>query len=121
MKKVRVRLRRSGDLSNDFSLICPCCKQELFTYNITHNLAKMVNVYAPIWHPNDPPFPRYEKAMDLIPLLAHGLEMLYKDPKYYRTFEPENKWGTYDGLIKALEAIKHACFEYQQARPEASI
>lgn len=111
-------------MSKDFSLTCSCCESELFTYNLTHNLAnmaRMAGVYAPIWHPNDPPYPRYEKAIDLIAILDHGIKKMEANPEYYKKFNPLNKWGSYDGLLKALNAIKHACFQHQNARPEASI
>lgn len=94
--------------------------EELYTANITHNLNTMAaaaGLYEPLWRPDES---NWTKANDLIPLLEAGLEKLKSDPEKYKKFEPDNGWGTYDGLVEYVENYLAACKANPDARVEVS-
>jgi hypothetical protein len=99
---------------------CSCCGNEhtteeytfYFDANITHNLnvmADKVGIYEMLWHP------KIKYARELIDPLKAGLAKLKANPQYYRRFEPENKWGTYDDFVPWLERYIEACEQYPDA------
>ncbi len=102
----------------------------LYESNITHNLGRMADkagIYKTIWRPY-----RLHKdyvgfkddykaemefedkvdviARDLIKPIEVGLELLREKPNYFKTFNPSNGWGSYDGFVdfasKYLQALK---------------
>lgn len=91
----------------------------VFDANITHNLNKMAmavstDFYKAVWHPEDLDI---EYTYQLENYLLDGLTKLKSNPDYYKTFEPKNKWGTYDGFIGWLEKYLEAC----QLNPDGKI
>ena len=89
----------------------------VFKQNITHNLTEMADkagVYKCLWHPEEL---EIKLAGEMIPLLSSGLEKLVSNPEYYKTFNPPNGWGSYDGLVKAVTEYLNACKE----NPDAEI
>jgi hypothetical protein len=85
--------------------------------NITHNLTKMADaagIYYAIWKPETL---EYVYAKDIITVLEKGLAELKKNPDKYKQYEPTNKWGTYDTLVRAVSEYLAKCKEY----PEATI
>lgn len=93
---------------------------EVFEYNITHNLTKMADeagIYEHLWRPEEIGI---TTAIQLIDPLREGLHRLKSDPKKYEEFAPENKWGSYEGLVKFVEAYLDACYRYPDATIEVS-
>lgn len=89
----------------------------VFERNITHNLTEMADkagIYKCIWRPEELGI---TKAGDLIILLETGLEKLKSDPEYYRTFNPPNGWGSYEGFVCAVGEYLQACKD----NPDAEI
>ena len=89
---------------------------EVYSSNITHNLNKMASqagLYHVLWHPETLGVAR---AGELIPLLRGGLNVLLSDPDYFKSFNPENSWGTYDGLVKFVREYINACETYPNAK-----
>ena len=89
----------------------------VFDYNITHNLGKMAEeagIYQAMWRPEEIGI---TKAGQLIPLLETGLTMLNADPDRFKQFNPENGWGSYDGLVRFAEKYLEACKE----NPDATV
>lgn len=87
----------------------------VYTANITHNLNKMAEeagLYKFLWRPDEI---EITKASQLIEPLENGLQELKSRPGYYKIFNPENGWGTYDGLVKFVENYLQACKEYPEA------
>lgn len=87
----------------------------VFDYNITHNLGPMAEaagVYQALWRPEDIPV---SKAGDLIELLSSGLQRLTIDPDEYKKLNPNNGWGSYDGLVRFVESYLEACKEFPGA------
>lgn len=102
---------------------------ELYSCNITHNLASMADacgLYEPLWRPYrlDPNWtPKLEKnnkeyefednvvikTFQLIETLEKGLKELEDNPEKYKKFNPTNDWGSYDGLVKFTKKYLTAC------------
>jgi hypothetical protein len=87
----------------------------VFTLNITHNLTSMAaaaGIYQAMWRPEEI---GVETAGELIPLLEKGLENLIEEPEKFRKLNPENGWGSYESLLKAVHKYLAACREYPEA------
>lgn len=97
---------------------CERCERgdEVFTANITHNLgdmAKEAGIYRHLWRPDELGI---TKAGDLVLDLTVGLSDLLKNPDKYRKLNPENGWGSYEGLVRFTRDYLEACREYPDAR-----
>lgn len=89
----------------------------VFEYNITHNLTKMADmagIYKCLWRPESIAMTH---AAQLIEPLTKGLAELKSKPEYYKQFNPENSWGSYEGLLSFVESYLVAC----KANPDAKI
>lgn len=92
----------------------------VYSANITHNLNKMADaagIYQAMWRPEEIGAVR---AKDIIELLSDGLTKLRADPDKFKQFDPPNKWGSYDGLVRFAEKYLEACREYPEARINVS-
>ena len=92
----------------------------VYSANITHNLnemAKKAGCYKVLWRPDE--LGKHE-AWEIIPTLTTGLNELLLDPLYYKKFNPENGWGTYEGLVKFIVNYIIACRENPEAVIEVS-
>ncbi len=91
----------------------PC---DVFEANITHNLGQMASeagIYYACWNPEkilDDPC-----AKDIIPFLEKGIEKMESDPEYFRRFDAENGFGTYDDFLSWLKRYLDACRQYPDA------
>lgn len=98
----------------------PSDELELFSANITHNLSQMAaaaDLYEYVWRPDENGI---ERANQLIERLQKGLDELIANPKKYRKYEPENKWGTYEALIMFVFHYSEACRKYPDAKVSVS-
>ena len=89
----------------------------IYDRNITHNLNKMADeagIYKHLWRPEEI---EITKAAQLIEPLREGLSLLLSDPDRFKKFDPENKWGDYDGLVDFVREYLAACEE----NPNASV
>ena len=89
----------------------------IYDHNITHNLNKMADeagIYKHLWRPEEI---EITKAAQLIEPLREGLSLLLSDPERFKKFDPENKWGDYDGLVNFVREYLAACEE----NPNASV
>lgn len=90
---------------------------EVYWRNITHNLNRMATeagIYKELWRPDEIGI---TKAAQLIEPLTKGLELLRSDPERFRAFNPENGWGSYEGLCNFVESYLAAC----RAEPDADV
>jgi hypothetical protein len=81
----------------------------IYNANITHNLnrmAKEAGIYEVLWRPEEVGI---VKASELIAPLQEGLARLKANPEHFKTFNPENGWGTYEGLVAFVEEYLNAC------------
>ena len=87
----------------------------VYEANITHNLNRMaqeVGIYEHLWRPDEIDI---DTAEQLIAPLREGLARLQADPERCRRFNPENGWGTYEGLVSFVRKYLQACREYPGA------
>ena len=94
--------------------------------NITHNLGKMaeavgldngLTLYDVLWRPDEH---ELKFARDISELLDEGWNTLLSDPEYYRKFNPENGWGSYDGLCDFVYKYRNACWDNPDAELRVS-
>lgn len=89
----------------------------IYTANITHNLGKMAEeagIYYLLWKPEAV---GVTTAKQLIEPLTAGLALLESDPERFRKFNPENGWGSYEGLVGFVREYLAACKE----NPDATV
>ena len=92
---------------------------EVFEANITHNLGGMAGaagLYDILWKPKETGI---ETATDLIQPLRDGLAILKSDPHKFKQMNPENGWGSYDGLVRFCESYLRACENNPHAKVKA--
>lgn len=96
---------------------------QVFEHNITHNLTKMAsqvalsngkNLYEVLWRPDEHGF---QYAKDIADLLDEGWNILQADPEFFSQFNPDNGWGSYEGLCIFVYEYRNACWN----NPEAEI
>lgn len=115
----------------DVECKCPMCdhahtrkdEEIYFSRNITHNLGLMARktademLYKALWRPEENGI---KTAVDLMPHLEKGLSELKQRPKFFKQFNPENKWGSYEGLVNFCEDLLYNCMAFPHAIVEAS-
>lgn len=85
--------------------------EEVYWANITRNLAGMADaagIYQALWRPEEIGI---TKAGELIEPLTVGLAELKSKPDHYKTFNPKNGWGNYDGFVDWVDKYLTACKE----------
>jgi hypothetical protein len=90
---------------------------EVFTANITHNLAEMADaagIYEPLWRPEAH---GYKRARDIIDVLENGLTAQTTRPEHFKSFDAPNGWGTYAVFVGFVEEVLEAC----RSNPDAII
>lgn len=95
-------------------------KECFFGGNITHNLAAMAkaaNLYYAMWRPEEI---GAKLACHIEPALRLGLEALKAEPERFRAHNPENGWGSYEGLVDFVGQYLEACRKHPKARIEVS-
>lgn len=88
---------------------------EVFTCNLTHNLAPMAaeaGIYKALWRPDEIGI---VKASQLIEPLCAGLELLRSDPERFKALNPNNGWGNYGNLIEFVTQYLAACEKNRDA------
>lgn len=89
----------------------------VFDYNITHNLNRMAEaagLYFVLWRPEEI---NATQAKHITKALEEGLVELVSSPDKYKEYNPDNGWGTYEGLVNFVMEYLRAC----TANPEAEI
>ena len=93
----------------------------VYEANITHNLGKMADavvldndktLYQVLWRPDEH---GWKFARDISELLNEGWNILLSDPERFRKFNPENGWGSYDGLVNFVYKYRNACWDNPDA------
>jgi len=93
----------------------------VYSDNITHNLGKMagevklsngLTLYDVLWRPDEHSL---KFAKDISELLDEGWNILLSDPKHFMTFNPDNGWGSYEGLEKFVYKYRNACWDNPDA------
>ena len=98
----------------------------IYSGNITHNLGKMASevklsngktLYDVLWRPDEHGFKTGE---DIAELLDEGFNILLASPEEYKKYNPENGWGSYDGLVDFVYKYRNACWENPDAELSVS-
>lgn len=87
----------------------------VYNGNITHNLGKMARaagIYEALWRPEEVAI---IKAYQLIDVLGCGLFKLISRPDLFKEFNPENGWGSYEGLVEFVSNYLKACIDHPHA------
>ena len=99
----------------------------VYSGNITHNLGAMagavvlsngMTLYDVLWRPDEQQGLKF--ARDIVNLLDEGWNILSSDPEKYEQFNPENGWGSYDGLEKFVYNYRNACWDNPDAELRVS-
>lgn len=92
----------------------------VYSGNLTHNLLEMAEkaglAYA-LWTPEEKGF---KYARDVILPLEAGIKFLKGAPDFYKKFNPDNGWGSYEILLQVAEEYLAACKKYPDAKIEVS-
>lgn len=92
---------------------------KLFEANITHNLNMMADeagCYEALWRPEKVGLTNAEQ---LIPILEESYQRLRENPEKFEKFNPDNGWGTYEGLCEFVKNYLEACKENPKALVQA--
>lgn len=104
----------------------------VYSGNITHNLGKMagevkyglewvgvadLSLYDVLWRPDEHGF---KYAKDIADLLDIGWNILLSDPEKYKRYNPENGWGSYEGLCEFVYRYRNACWDNPEAELSVS-
>ena len=94
---------------------------EVYSGNITHNLGKMANqvllsnghtLYQVLWRPDEHD---WKFAKDIVEMLDEGWNILFSNPELFKKFNPENGWGSYEGLCNFVYNYRNACWDSPDA------
>jgi len=98
-----------------------------WNYNITHNLNKMaeacvvgtnhLTLYDVLWRPEEHGL---YFARELTQYLEEGYMNLTSHPEVYKEYNPENGWGSYEGLVKFVYEYWQACKQYPDSEVRAN-
>ena len=72
-------------------------------------MATAADIYYLLW---DPEKTGIKKASEMIKPLKVAIRDMITRPDHYKQYEPENKWGTYDGFIHWLKVLFKTCVKY---------
>ena len=110
-------------LDVDLMVTQPC---SVYSSNITHNLGKMagevklsndLTLYDILWRPDEHGL---KFAREISELLNEGWNILLSDPEYYKQWNPENGWGSYEGLVDFVYKYRNACWDNPDAELRVS-
>jgi hypothetical protein len=99
----------------------------VYDANITHNLGKMagevklfngMTLYDIMWRHDEQEGLKFAK--DISELLHEAFNILLSNPEHYKQFNPENGWGSYDGLCNFVYKYRNACWDNPDAELSAS-
>ena len=99
----------------------------VYSENITHNLNVMASqvvvgennltLYDILWEPEEHGFTHARMIVDY---LHEGWNILLSDPEHFMEFNPENGWGSYEGLCDFVYKYRNACLDNMDAELEVS-
>ena len=101
----------------------PC---SVYSGNITHNLGHMaaavqvskdLTLYDILWRPDEHGITHARTIVDYV---YTGWKELLRQPEKYKKYNPENGWGSYEGLVDFLRVYHAACMENLDAKIEVS-
>lgn len=89
---------------------------DVYEDNITYNLAPMyykcIDINGGLKALNG------MKCKNAIPVLNRAIDDLIENKEEYEKLNPENGWGSYEGLLKSLKNLRIACLENPSGKVE---
>lgn len=89
---------------------------DVYEDNITYNLAPMyykcIDIDGGLKALNG------MKCKDAVPVLNRAIDDLIENKEEYEKLNPENGWGSYEGLLKSLKSLRIACLENPSGKVE---
>lgn len=89
---------------------------EVYEDNITYNLAPMyykcIDINGGLKALNG------MKCKNAVPVLNRAIDDLIENKEEYEKLNPENGWGSYEGLLKSLKNLRIACLENPNGKVE---
>lgn len=89
---------------------------DVYEDNITYNLAPMyykcIDINGGLKALNG------MKCKDAVPVLNRAIDDLIENKEEYEKLNPENGWGSYEGLLKSLKSLRIACLENPSGKVE---
>jgi hypothetical protein len=94
----------------------------VYSNNVTHNLGAMagavvlsngMTLYHVLWRPDEQKGLKWAK--DISELLDEGYNILLSAPERFKQFNPENGWGSYEGLCDFVYKYRNACWNNPDA------
>lgn len=97
---------------------CPTCdrpEESVGDFNLTYNLIPM------LWAAGMPRWAEFVgmNAADAGLMWEAVVDELKSKPDLYKTLNPENGWGNYEGAVNTLTELAACCAAYPSARIEA--
>lgn len=98
----------------------------VYSGNITHNLNSMaaavvlsngLTLYQVLWRPDEHGL---KFASDISDMLDEGWNILLADPEKYKSYNPPNGWGSYDGLCNFVYNYRNGCWDNPDAELRVS-
>ena len=80
---------------------------EIYEANITYNLSKMY--YKAIDEELGLKKLKGMICKDALPIINNAINDMIKNKTEYEKLNPENGWGSYDGLLKTFREIRTVC------------
>ncbi len=80
------------------------------SYNYTYNTSPMLYDVGIDWKELTG-----KPLSEVVPILQAGLEKLKANPEKYEAMNPENGWGSYEGLVAKLTQIIEEYKQYPKA------
>lgn len=93
----------------------------VYENNITHNLGRMASqvqlgggltLYDVLWRPDEHGM---KFARDISEHLDLGFNILLAEPERLKQYNPDNGWGSYDGLVNFVYKYRNACWDNPDA------
>lgn len=93
---------------------------EVFSANVTHNLASMAEaagIYPHLWRPVEV---GVRTAVDLVDPLRAGLQRLVAQPAHFERYSATNGWGKLEHFVHFVAQVLAACIAHPNAAVEVS-
>jgi len=93
----------------------------VYSNNITHNLGTMAShvklgddltLYGVLWRPEEKGLYFAHEISDYLDI---AWNILMSEPNFYKNFNPENGWGSYEGLCDFVYKYRNACWDNPDA------
>ncbi len=88
---------------------------EIYESNVTYNLSKMY--YKCI--DKEKGFKKLDgmNCKKALPIINNAIQDMLNNADEYRKLNPENGWGSYEGLLKTLQDMRNCC----ESNPDGTI